>query len=458
VRHQYGTRALLAGLAFGLWLATAPTTAAADADADAEALEVAVRFGRLVMEGRFEEAQPLMDEAMVGAFDRATFERVRGTLEQQLGELRELGEPWQEDVVQGHRRMRVPVSFASGRADLRIVLDAAGRVAGFTVVPYSPRPEDDPPAGREIEVRIGSGEDALGGLLELPEGAGPHPAVVLVHGSGASNRDEAIGPNRPFRDLSRGLAARGVAVLRYDKRSFARPESLLAVGDGLTVRDEVIDDARAALALLRAHEGIDGSRLFVVGHSFGGTLAPRIAAEEPRPAGLVILAGMTLPFGTKMIKQTRYIAELDGSIDEAEQQQLDELERQVHVLEEALAGRRQPPAGYVLGAPFGYHADLAAHDPPAEAAQLGLPVLVLQGRRDYQVTQQDFARWQAALEGKPFACLEVYDGLDHLFRRGSGPSSPADYDLALPVDTQVIDDIAAWIRTGRCPAPAQDGD
>jgi len=334
--------------------------------------------------------------------------------------------------------------------DLRVVLDAQDRVAGFTVVPHAPRPDAAAPSGREIPITVGSGETALDGLIELPDGPGPFPGIVLVHGSGASDRDEAIGPNRPFRDISRGLAALGVAVLRYDKRSFAHPDALLALGDRLTVQEEVIDDARAALALLRAHEAVDASRVFLLGHSLGGTLAPRIAAAEPRPAGVVVLAGMTLPLQDKLLEQTRYIVGLDGEISEPEARRLGELERQVHILREALAGRSEPPLGYVLGAPFGYHADLARHDPTTEAAALQLPTLVLQGSRDYQITLDDFARWREALEGKPFACLHVYEGLDHLFRRGSGPSGPTDYDLARPLDPRVIEDVAQWILSGRC--------
>ena len=117
----------------------------------------------------------------------------------------------------------------------------------------------------------------------------------------------------------------------------------------------------------------------------------------------------------------------------------------------ALDGTAPEPAEPLLGVPFGYYRDLEAHDPPAAAAALGLPVLVLQGERDYQGTMEDFARWRAALAGKDGACLRSYEGLDHLFRHGTGPSDPASYQRPGPFAPRVLDDLAAWISSGACP-------
>jgi alpha-beta hydrolase superfamily lysophospholipase len=305
--------------------------------------------------------------------------------------------------------------------------------------------------GREVEIHVGAGERALPGLLSLPAGEGPFPGLALVHGSGPNDRDETIGPNRPFRELAQGLSRRGVAVLRYDKRSFARPADLTALGDRLTVREEVIDDARAALDLLRARPEIDAGRVYLLGHSLGGTLAPRIAEASPPVAGMIILAGMTLPLPEKIQEQARYIATVDGELSDVESVQLAALEFQITRLRAALDGDRPPPSGSILGAPFAYYRDLERHDPPAVAAALGLPVLVLQGKRDYQVTMEDFRRWEEALAGRPYACLVAYDDLDHLFRSGTGRSRPQDYERAVPLASRVIEDIAAWIRDRRCP-------
>lgn len=145
----------------------------------------------------------------------------------------------------------------------------------------------------EESVTVGAEKWALQGTLPIPVGP-VAAAVVLVHGSGPNDRDETLGPNKPFRDLAWGLADRGIAVLRYEKRT-RQYAGKMAGNPNLTVREETTDDAILAAALLRAHDRIDPKRVFVLGHSLGGTLAPRIAAEDRSLAGLIILAGATRP-------------------------------------------------------------------------------------------------------------------------------------------------------------------
>ena len=114
----------------------------------------------------------------------------------------------------------------------------------------------------------------------MPSGAGPFPAVILVHGSGPNDRDETIGPNKPFKDLAWAVASRGVAVLRYEKRTKQHSAKLASVR-AFTVKEEVLDDAMAAFVLLRTTEGIVPNASFVLGHSLGGMLVPHIGRLDP---------------------------------------------------------------------------------------------------------------------------------------------------------------------------------
>ncbi len=285
---------------------------------------------------------------------------------------------------------------------------------------------------------IGAGLTALPGTLTVPNGKGPFPAVVLVHGSGPNDRDESIGANKPFCDLAYGLASNGVAVLRYDKRTRVHPEQF--AHSVFTVKEETIDDALAAVALLRANAHIDPSRIFVLGHSLGGMLIPRIGLADKHIAGLIIMAGATMPLGETMLRQVRYIASAQGPITAQVQQKIDALAGQVarvNALQSADATSRE----YIIGVPPAYWLDLRDYHPAEAAKKLTCPLLILQGERDYQVTAADnFKLWQDALHGQPHVTFHLYPRLNHLFIAGDEPSLPAEYNRAGHVDEQVIRD------------------
>jgi dienelactone hydrolase len=379
-------------------------------------------------------------------------ERLRAiakSLDAKYGLIKNIGDPWVEDHVGTYVRYRVPLYFANETIDMRIVFDSKGLVAGTFFVAHVPRPITGQAMVREDRVSVGTDSTSLPGLLALPDGQGPFPAVILVQGSGPVDRDGTIGPNKPLRDIAWGLAKRGIASLRYDKRSFARPADLVAIGEAVTVDEEVINDVRSGLALLRKSPSVDPNAIFVLGHSLGGTLAPRIAQPEPQPAGVIILAGATLPLPEKMLQQARYIASVDGRLSREERAEIEDIQKNVEIIRSALDGEPVEP-GFYLGAPIGYYRDLEEYDAPGVMASLDLPCLILQGSIDYQVTLDDFALWQEALADRSTACLRVFDGLDHLFRKGKTVSVPADYDTAGVVAPAVIDCIAQWIKALQC--------
>ena len=336
---------------------------------------------------------------------------------------------------------------ANASLDATIAVDAEGRVAGLH---YAPAPS--PPAAApavdapylERETQVGEGPRALPATLAMPKAqlaAGKRvPAVVLVHGSGPQDRDQTIGPNRPFLDIARGLAAQGIAVLRYEKRSKARPQDF-AAGD-FTVDDETTNDAVAAVQSLRGVEGIDPARIFVLGHSQGGMMAPRIAQRSGQVAGLVMLAAPARSVLTLLAEQNRYLVSLDGSISAEEQAHLDQLDAQIAALR---SGGDVAAADTPMGAPAGYWRSIDALDPVAEAKAVPLPLLLLQGGRDIQVVDADWQLWRKALAGNPRATFHYFAALNHLGISGSGPGSVAEYQTPGRVDAALINDIATWI-------------
>jgi hypothetical protein len=343
----------------------------------------------------------------------------------------------------------VSCTFERGNVDVRVAFDTLDRIVGIgfrppePTVPYAAPAYVTPSAFRDEAFIVDAGGWPLQGTLSLPIGPGPFPAVVLVHGSGPNDRDSSFGPNKPFRDLAEGLASRGIAVLRYDKRTRVHAARVAPLLD-FTVKEEVVDDAVAAARKMRETAGIRADRVFVLGHSLGGMLAPRIAAADPSIAGLILMAAAVKPLEQSIVDQMRYLALVDGKISAEEQASLDavtKLAADVRALKPSDPPIVSPP----FSAPASYWLDLRGYDPPAAASLLKQPMLVLQGARDYQVTMDDFAAWQRALGSRANVQLKSYPALNHLFMAGSGPSSPAEYQRPGHVDETVVREIAAWI-------------
>jgi dienelactone hydrolase len=328
-------------------------------------------------------------------------------------------------------------------------VNPANQVGGLALRPavqavaYAPPAYAKPAAYKESDVIVGSGQWALPGTLTMPVGPGPVPAAVLVHGSGPGDRDATVGQIKQFKDLALGLASRGIAVLRYDKRSRVHA-NLMRDQPGSTVKEESIDDAIAAVQLLRSTSGVDPNRIVVLGHSLGGMLVPRIAAAGPPVAGFIVMAGAARPIPQAVIEQARYLAQADGAVSAEEQKQISEIE-QVMARVNALGPADASNPERILGATASYWLDLRGYDPPAAAAQVKQPMLVLQGERDYQVTMEEFSRWKTALADRTDVSFRSYATLNHLFVEGTGKSVPAEYYTPGHVSEAVVRDIATWI-------------
>jgi uncharacterized protein len=352
--------------------------------------------------------------------------------------------------------VKIPVSFERGEVTVVISLADGGWLTGIQLAPATAaepaapwRPPDyaDPAAFDEQDVTVGSGPLAVPGTLGLPRQGGPWAAVVLLSGSGPQDRDETIGRNKPLKDLAWGLATRGVAVLGFDKVTYAHGEKVVQ-DRNFTLADEYLPQATAAIDLLRGHPGIDAGRIVVAGHSLGGTVAPRVAAAEPSVAGLVILAGGTQPLYWAAVRQVRYLASLNPATAAASEPAIEAMTRQAEKVDSPDLSPATPDSELPFGVPAPYWLDLRGYDPATAAAALGKPVLILQGGRDYQSTvAEDLAGWQAALAGRPDVTIRVYDADNHLFFPGSGPSSPAEYEPAQHVDPAVVADIAGWLES-----------
>jgi hypothetical protein len=417
----------------------------------------AVAVIELARQGRFAEITALFAPQLR---PMAPPEALRAAWESEIaarGPVAKVGLPVAEQAGPGTGMVKIPLSFTGGDAVTVAVGVTAGEpswITGVQILPpeaaqpvaaWRPPAYADPATFTEHDVTLGDGPLAVPGTLSLPRAGQPVPAVVLLSGSGPHDQDETIGRNKPFKDLAWGLATAGVAVLRFEKVTYAHPAAVAARA-GFTLTDEYVPQASAAIGLLRGHAAVEPARVYVAGHSLGGTVAPRVAAAEPSVAGLVILAGGAQPLHHAALRQVRYLAALDASKEAIARPMIDTLTRQAAAVDDPGLSAATPSSDLPFGVPAPYWLDLRGYDPAAAAAALGKPMLILQGGRDYQATvADDLSRWRAALGTGPRVTIRVYDADNHLFFAGSGPSAPAEYEPAQHMDPAVVADIAAWL-------------
>ncbi|HEV3253938.1 MAG TPA: alpha/beta fold hydrolase [Candidatus Acidoferrales bacterium] len=445
--------------------ASAPAPAKDAADYEAIGRSVVLELAA----GRFDKVEAQFDPRTTEAMPQDKLEESWKGLIAQVGAFKEITASHVEPV-QGYQRVKLACTFEKATLDAAVVFDTSGKIVGLGFTPSQPKIAWTAPgyvnasAFEEKPLTVVDGKWELPGTLTMPRKDGPFPTrskeglvpgVVLVQGSGPQDEDETIGPNKAFKDLAWGLGSNGVAVLRYVKRTQQYGVQSSTEPNALTVNDETVDDARTAAALLAKQPGIDPRRVYVVGHSLGGMMGPRIASGDAAIAGLILLAGNTRPLEVLILDQLRYIATL-----QREPKDKEEVRQRITAAEETAREIESPDLKpgmmvSVLGtkAPASYFLDLRDYHPAEVAAKLTIPILILQGGRDYQVTSADFEGWQKALAGHSNATLKMYPAMSHLFIAGTGAASPEDYKKPGHVSEEVIRDMAAWIATGKV-APA----
>lgn len=433
---------------------------------DAETLKRrAEAFARDLAAGRHDEARKQLDETMLKSMSPESLAGLWANIERQAGAFKSFGSAdyrheGQFDMVYVESR------FTHTNLRLKIVFNPDGRIGGLWVQPgaasasqpaegntkdrrpgaYAPPKYDKPDRYDSEFVSYGLQEWKINGVLTTPKGDGPFPAVLLVHGSGPHDEDETIGPNKPFKDLACGLSSRGIAVLRYQKRTHAHRTRLAAIGR-ISIREEVIDDALEGFRFLRTRPRIDPARLFVVGHSLGATLAPQIGQEDGKLAGVVLLAGTARDLTDVLIDQLDYIAALPLPNQHDNQKFYDEALETIGKYRNGELG----DDATILNVPMAYWKELgeAAEQSVGYARMLKCPILIAAGGRDYQVTRKDFDIYQRSLGSMDNVNFQWFEDSNHLFFRGKGMGVPTEYSRPGHVDRKLVDFLVHWITKAK---------
>lgn len=297
---------------------------------------------------------------------------------------------------------------------------------------------------RERSIQLINGDIVLDGRLTLPVGVENPPVVIMVQGSGQSDMDEVTGlaGNSPFRDIALGLADRGIATVRYNKRYYQYPELADAT---VTIWDEVLDDVYAAIDAAGKYEELKESDIYILGHSLGGMLAPKIAYDNEEISGIISLAGT--PRGLEEVIYDQNMVLID-EMDTVSNEEKEELRAAIKEIVESVHSitddRLEEP---LLGATGYYWRSLAQIDTRQILTELNIPMLILQGSDDFQIYEdKDFKEWKELLAGRDNVRFELYEGLNHMFMPAGEAGDITDYDVRANVDEAVIEDIAEWIN------------
>lgn len=299
---------------------------------------------------------------------------------------------------------------------------------------------------QERTIQFMSRKTTLDGTLTLPRGGQPIPyrAVLLVPGAGPLDRDGTMGTNQPFLELARALAVNGIASLRFDKRTLSAPKSVEPAT--LTVQEELIDDAVAALGFLRSQTEINGERIVIVGHDLGGDLAASIARADRKVAGLVILAGSLRPLDEQIRDHIIFMRDAgrqDGGLSAEDERTYAYVLAQIDSLE---AGTL-PDRSTVMGNTGLYLRDIRNRDLAADFLAFRGPVLILRGEKDTRMSASDLDLWRTTAErgGKRNVEIQEFPGLGHLFIPIAGKPGPMSLYQPGHVDPVVSEAIVSFV-------------
>lgn len=287
------------------------------------------------------------------------------------------------------------------------------------------------------DYKIKSGTiDLKGTLLEAKNST---ILVVFIHGSGPNDRDETIGPNKPFKDMAEAFQKEGIASYRFDKRTKSNPETF---SDESTVEDEVVVDAVAIVNHFRSSEKFKNYKIIVLGHSLGAFMMPKIANSVSLDKA-VMMAGNARDLQDVIIDQYVYLNSLNPTKEG--ENEIATIKKEVSFLTSNKFNTTLSSDELPLGLSAKYWQSLLNYKPLVEVKKVAIPLLILNGERDYQVTMKEFNLWKKTL-GKTKTQFISYPKLNHLFITGEGTPSPEEYSVKGEVDQKVIQDIIAFCK------------
>lgn len=372
--------------------------------------------------------------------NRMLFVEVYVQIENVNDEFVEIGAK-RNSTISGNQVVSYELLYTEGAIELNIVFDNENRIAGFNYNQIKEKVEYSKDIISE-EVSFGLSEFLIEGTVVYPKEEGVFKAVVLIPGSGPTDRDSTLYGNAPLKDIAMGLAEKGIASLRFDKRTYLHAPRIDV--ETFTPYEEYIEDVIAAFNLMKDNSRIDENEIYLLGHSQGGNLIPAFA-QEVDAAGYVIIAGNVTPLHELVVYQTEYIANLDSRVTKEEEEAI-ETYKKIRDNVRNLNPDSNMTSDDLMGISKDYWMYIKNYDPIELGKKIDKKMLIVAGSRDYQVPLSELELWREGLSAKENISFKVYEGMNHLLYMGEGPSSPQEYMTPGNADSELIEDIADWIK------------
>lgn len=411
--------------------------------AQIDLITMSEEFSVQMANNEFGNVTEKFSNTMKAQIDESTLKQVWEATVAEMGNYLKVYEST-EKTADTNQEVDVVLRYENNGLLIKFIYNKSGKLEGLWFN-YFPLKEDNAinELFEELDITIGEDPYPVEGVLTLPKDIKNPPVVILVQGSGTHDMDETIGAsaNKPFRDIAWGLAEQGIASIRYNERFFQYPELGAYV---TTIEEDLLTDASEAVKYAAACDKIDTGKIFVLGHSLGGMLAPKIAFDHKEVAGIICLAGSPRKLEDIVYDQQMFLMERTAGISKL---QKSAAVLQLNLLSKTIKNLKGTETEVLLGYPATYWFSLNQIDIPEISAALTIPMLISQGSEDWQVYKdKDYKEWQELLRDNKNVTFQLYDNLNHLFMASNGRTDITEYNIKAKVDQQVINDVAAWIK------------
>lgn len=378
------------------------------------------------------KAYTFFDESVKSKISEKTLEETIIKLENQLGRFKNVIE-----INQVQETYYYFSNFDKMKLDITLTFNADNKIIGFFFVPHKEFKKENS-LGKELNIKSNNLE--LKGTLLIPENDNLKKLVIFIHGSGPNDRDETIFENKPFKNIAESLYEKGIASYRFDKKTFSNPESF---NDESTIDDEVTNDILNVINYFKNDNQFSNYEIIILGHSLGAYLTPRIINKSNKVSKAIMLAGNARSLDKLIIEQYNYLYKLNPTEDL--KSELGKLKNQITFLHSKKFNLNSSKENLPLNLSAPYWHSILDYNPLKEFKKVKIPVLILQGERDYQVTMKDFKLWKKSLDNNKKATFISYPKLNHLFISGEKTSTPKEYEIKSEVDKNVINNIYSFI-------------